>query len=93
MQLKASVMNKYVIVAMLALPALALAPGVALAGGGAGFNPGTVVGNVYENPEAGYGYGIGSGFGLPQKPYYDSCRYASGTPCYVPHRRHLKVPG
>ena len=41
------------------------------------FNPGTVVGNVYQNPAAGYGYGIGYGFGLPQTtPYYGYYRYA-----------------
>jgi hypothetical protein len=83
-------MNKWVVVAMLALAAV---PHAAWAGGGAGFNPGTVVGNVYQNPEAGYGYGIGYGFGLPQAPYYVSCRYPSGAPCYGPRRAHVKVPG
>jgi hypothetical protein len=48
-----------------------------MAGGASGFNPGTVVGNVYQNPEAGYGYGIGSGFGLPQTaPFYGYYRRA-----------------
>jgi hypothetical protein len=36
------------------------------------FNPGTVVGNVYQNPAAGHGYGIAYGFGLPYAaPVYD----------------------
>jgi hypothetical protein len=86
-------MNKYVIVTMLTLPALVAAPAAALAGGASGFNPGTVVGNVYQNPEAGYGYGIGSGFGPPQTPYYGSCRHASGTRCHAPRHGHIKVPG
>jgi hypothetical protein len=86
-------MNKYVVTAMLAFPALAAASATALAGGASGFNPGTVVGNVYQNPEAGYGYGIGSGFGLPQTPYSASCRYPSGAHCYAPRRAHVKAPG
>jgi hypothetical protein len=92
LRLKVNPMNKYLVVAMLALPASAVAPAVALAGGGAGFNPGTVVGNVYQNPEAGYGYGMASGFGLPQTPYYDTCRYASGTRCHPPRHGYVKVP-
>jgi hypothetical protein len=34
------------------------------------FSPGTVIGNVYQNPAAGYGYGIVDGFGLPYAPPY-----------------------
>jgi hypothetical protein len=45
-----------------------------------GANPGTVIGNVYENPEAGWGYGIGHGFGLPDPRHY---RYVPGYG-YVP---------
>jgi hypothetical protein len=87
-------MKKYVLTAMLIVPALAAAPSVALAGGGAGFNPGTVISNVYLNPEAGYGYGIGYGFGLPQTaPYYDHCRYAPGGDCYAPRHVHAKTAG
>ena len=65
---------------------------VRLSVGGAGFNPGTVISNVYENPEAGYGYGMSSGFGLPRTPYYGPCRYASGTRCYPPRHGHVKPP-
>jgi hypothetical protein len=90
MQPKMDPMNKYLVVAMLALPASAVAPAVALAGGGAGFNPGTVISNVYENPAAGYGYGMSSG--LPAAPYYGPCRYGSGTRCYPPRHGHIKAP-
>jgi hypothetical protein len=64
----------------------------AAAAGGAGFNPGTVVGNVYE------GFGVNPrGFGLEQSPQYD--RYYGYAPGYadnvpVPHtqRRSRHLP-
>jgi hypothetical protein len=45
--------------------ALVLTATPAALAGETGFNPGTVVSNVYQNPAAGYGYGIGYGFGYP----------------------------
>jgi hypothetical protein len=91
MRLKVNPMNKYLGVAMLALPALAVTPAVALAAGGAGFNPGTVISNVYENPAAGYGYGMSSGFAPPPAPYYGPCRYGPGTRCYPPRHGRIKA--
>jgi hypothetical protein len=84
-------MNRCVVVAMLARPALTAAPTVALAAGGAGFNPGTVISNVYENPAAGYGYGMSSGFAPPPAPYYGPCRYGPGTRCYPPRHGRIKA--
>jgi hypothetical protein len=91
MRLKVNPMNKCLIVALLALPAWAMAPTVALAAGGAGFNPGTVISNVYENPAAGYGYGMSSGFALPPAPYYSPCGYGSGTRCQPPRHGRIKA--
>ena len=44
------------------------------------FNPGTVVGNVYQNPAAGYGYGYAYGFGLPYPPPADSYAVRQKSP-------------
>jgi hypothetical protein len=46
-----------------------------------------VVVNVYENPAAGYGYGIGSGFGLPQdRTYRGASGYSDAAPVHSHHR-------
>jgi hypothetical protein len=84
-------MSRYFVVAMVALPALAAAPVAALAGGGGGFNPGTVIANVYENPAAGYGYGMSSGFALPPAPYYGPCGYEAGPRCRPPRHSRIKA--
>jgi hypothetical protein len=65
-----------------AVCAFAAGPAVAAEGG---YNPGMVVVNVYQNPAAGSGYGIGSGFGLPQDRIY---RAPSGYGDATSHRHH-----
>ncbi len=71
---------------------LVLAAAVTLSTGSAclaqgGFNPGTVVGNVYQNPVAGYGYGFG--YSGPGFDYYGYTP-GYGYPVRVRHARHLK---
>jgi hypothetical protein len=69
--------------------ACAFAVGPAMAGEGGGYNPGMVVVNVYQNPAAGYGYGIGSGFGLPQdRTYRGASGYSDAAPVRSHHRHH-----
>ena len=73
-----------------------VAAGPALAGAGGGYNPGMVVVNVYQNPAAGYGYGIGSGFGLPQdRSYRGVSGYSAAAPIRGRHhdsnRRHAAI--
>jgi hypothetical protein len=64
--------------------ACAFAAAPTLAAGG-GYNPGMVVVNVYQNPAA--GYGIGSGFGLPQdRTYCGASGYSDAAPVHSHHR-------
>jgi hypothetical protein len=59
-------MKKLILAATLALTAMPTA-----FAGQTSANPGTVISNVYQNPAAGYGYGIRYGFGLPAPAYAD----------------------
>lgn len=75
-------MRKNILAAIVVLSAVAATP--AMAGGGGGFNPGDTLSNVYQNPAAGPGFGIGSGFGLPQhRQYYASCPNEPWHGCWV----------
>ena len=77
-------MKKRILTAIFALSAVAATPVAAMAGGGAGFNPGDTMSNVYQNPAAGPGFGIGSGFGLPRhRQYYANCPYAPWHGCWA----------
>jgi hypothetical protein len=64
-------MRRFILVAALALAATAAAPAAPATAGESGFNPGTVVGNVYESPACA---GI-CGFGYAP-PVYDYARLA-----------------
>ena len=82
--------NKHILAAIFIL--LAATPAAAMGGGGGGgkYNPGDTLSNVYLNPDAGPGFGIGSGFGLPQhRKYYVNCPYRPGHACWAlpPHPR------
>lgn len=71
---------------LVAACAFASVPALAAEGG---YNPGMVVVNVYQNPAAGYGYGIGSGFGLPQdRAYRGISGYSDAAPVHAHHRHH-----
>jgi hypothetical protein len=52
-----------------------------------GFNPGTVVSNVYQNPASGCGCGYGHGCCPPQSYY--PYGYTAAYP-YDRHRRHVR---
>jgi hypothetical protein len=83
---------------LILVAACAVAAGPAWAAEG-GYNPGMVIVNVYQNPAAGSGYGIGSGFGLPQgRSYRAGSGYGDTAPVHGHHRhrdsaRHHAVVG
>ena len=53
------------------------------------FNPGTVVGNVYQNPASGCGYGFGFDCYPPRHGHYENLR----THRYAKLRRHIQKNG